>query len=158
MTNDDEKKFKILIYALAEEYQYDFSPERLKMWWAQLKEFDYAEVATSVALCMRTCKFFPRLADIFEFLTPSRKEDAQSAWGELLISLRHSSDGEDPVTQKVVRMLGGVRRLAMMNEDDLKFKEKKFIELYSELNKKTVVSSQATIAYAQKNLLSMVKQ
>jgi len=138
---EDQNKFKALMYGLAEEYQQQFSNERLVLWWEQLKAHSYQEVAGAVGSCMRTCKFFPRLADIFEVLDPPKKASAHVAWQNLLSNLRCSSTGEDKVTQQVVRAMGGARKLAMMDEKDLRFKEKTFIELYDELSKETYKQS-----------------
>ncbi len=137
MKPDDQNKFKALVYGLTEEYQQQFSNERLMMWWEKLKEFEYHEVANAIDQCITSCNFFPRLANVFEFLRKDGdfKIAAHEAWQNLQVYLKRSSAGDDEFTQRVVGLLGGARALAMQTETQLQFTANRFIDLYQTIAK-----------------------
>jgi len=132
-----KEEFKILIANLCDEFETKMTDEKIRRWWEHFKKFSYQEVYFAFNECITRCTFFPRLAEIFQYLR--RDEDfkiaANEAWANLQFYLRNSSAGEDEITQRVVKMLGGARALAMQNETQLQFTANRFIDLYQTIAK-----------------------
>jgi hypothetical protein len=84
---------------------------------------------------MATSQFMPRPADWHE-LRKAAAMTAGEVW-EAAIAVcpgwRNGSASVDPLTDRVVRMVGGYERLAMEPLDTQHFTRNKFIELYAEL-------------------------
>jgi len=129
MTDDELKK---LILILCEEYHAEFSEARFKIWFGFLQEFELDDVTKAIQICLTECSYFPRLAEICQQLKLNfnPKLNALEAWAQLLVDLQKSSAGENPITQKIVKTMGGAKHLGNCTFRDLEFQRKNFIELY----------------------------
>lgn len=135
-------KIKKLILILCEEYNCEFSQERLVIWINMLKQFDIKKIESAVCECLSTSKFMPHVSELIAIINSAEKIIAQNAWGELLKCLARSESSDDLVTKEIVSMFGGAKYLASIDLRDLEFKRKTFLELYDSVSKTKKINNQ----------------
>lgn len=75
-----------------------------------------------------------QLMDLVESGGAGAKQRAHDAWPEVMkLAGRSSSEHSDPIARRVLRLMGGGKRLGNMNREELeKWGRKEFVELYEE--------------------------
>ena len=134
MTESDKAKFFALIAMTAEAYDTPvLSKARLLMMFEDLAEFSLDQIATALREHRRACKWFPKVSEIIERIRPDTGESAVLAWSEVPRLLRNSraARSEDPITEQVVRDLGGWIALGQKTAAELVWVEKEFVNRYA---------------------------
>lgn len=147
MTPHDKPRFLAVLAGLAavKPGNTKLTPEALEVWWMALREWDLGDFEAAAAHLLRTSEFMPNPYH-FERLRKSGRQTAGEAWAAVLEYVRkgfwHWTGGgiptpnglapepPDPLTERVVRALGGYQVIAGSREDGLPFLERRFSEHY----------------------------
>lgn len=81
---DDQTKFATLMMTLGETFNEPVSKVRLDAYAMALSDLPVADVLAAMQDCIRTCKFFPRPAEIRERVTGDTEDRAQLAWASVV--------------------------------------------------------------------------
>ncbi len=68
MKEEDRKYFIVLMAMLEEVFKENLSTERAKLYFEFLKEHSLSTVAQAVRIAVKECKFFPKIAEIEQFI------------------------------------------------------------------------------------------
>ena len=138
MNSSDFERFHGAITTLAVEHDKEVPDQRVKIWWAELKQYPIEAIEAAFRNLLRTSKFFPKLAEIIEAIEGCTSDRALVAWQtvyEVVVNGRCDIGGtlefSDQRIQDTVRMIGGWRRLRMMREDEVPFRQKDFVAAYT---------------------------
>ncbi|MCC6475012.1 MAG: hypothetical protein IT514_14865 [Burkholderiales bacterium] len=135
MQQADRIRFRAVMAGMAEMYQRELSPTLLDAYWLALRDWPLADFEAGAAQLMATSKFMPRPADWNE-LRKAALPTAGEAWERAIaacLGWRNGTATVDPLTDRVVRMVGGYQHLALEPLDTQHFTRNKFLELYDEL-------------------------
>jgi hypothetical protein len=141
MNSDDKPEFARLLAAVAVTFGTKTTRDMVAGYWMGLEDLPIEAVAAAFKQAIRSCKFFPRVAEIRELATAdSTGTRAIDAWQQIVTLAKRASTltgGEitDPIAAKAVRAMGGMRRLGceMSSEDLMVWGKKEFERLYAEL-------------------------
>jgi uncharacterized membrane-anchored protein YjiN (DUF445 family) len=73
MKEIDQKPFLILMAMLNEAFKEQMSSERGKIYFEFLKKYSISEVTYAVKQSIKKLKFFPKVADLIEFINPDER-------------------------------------------------------------------------------------
>ena len=127
---------KSQMYGLGRMYDRGIDNELMDMYWLALRGYPDGDVKSAFTQAIKTCKYFPRIADILEFLEPPQKGEALVSWSYVLgllgkgEGLRNQYLQTDGATAEAVRALGGWYQLTHMPQKDVNYLEKKFVAVY----------------------------
>lgn len=119
---------------------------RLPLWLEQLGGIEPATLLRLFERAMRTCKFFPKIAEILEPLKKTEEGcaplEAQRKWERVLAyAVRLSPDFPDRNpprisnrTMTAIRAAGGLDYLRDCEQESLQWARKRFIETYTAWN------------------------
>jgi hypothetical protein len=133
MTELDKAKFYALIAVTAEAFDTPvLSKARLALMFEDLAEFSLDQIADALRQHRRSCKWFPKVSEIIERIRPDTAASAVLAWAEVPRLLRNSraAQSSNPITEQVVRDLGGWIALGMKSAAELVWVEKEFVGRY----------------------------
>lgn len=170
--NSDTFKRGIAKLGLAFESRLEDNQARLDLYWEQVRHVGDVEFLAAVEYCIRTCRFFPKIAELREALDGIRRATGASpalgedAWAAFLRRLSRWNpdtgivsdgtrglvrsgdegsglyDGLDPLTKTVVDGLGGAQSILAKDERDLAFARRDFVAHYDRLCHRRVVAAQ----------------
>lgn len=80
MTSNDHREFVQHLTALAELFDAKVSAARMALYFETLREFPLREVIRALNHAAKTCKFFPRPAELREFLVGDSEDAVEAAW------------------------------------------------------------------------------
>ena len=131
----DKKKFREIMAALAEVFDKEISETLLAVYWQVLEPYQDDEALKALNSCLKGCKFFPKPADILEFLQGKVDDRAVQAWEQVDKTMREhgnyvSVDFGDSKIHRVIELLGGWSYLGTLTEDEWKWKRKEFESAY----------------------------
>lgn len=107
-----------------------------------LADLHDSTLKAAIAACIKSCKFFPKIAEIRERAIATLELSghfppvAEVAWEEALDKARHWNwidevRYSDELVAQAVRAVGTIRRIAETANDDLGWLRKEFIEFYA---------------------------
>ena len=107
----------------------------IEMYWVALMPYDDEETERAFQEAARRCKFFPKPAELIEFIEGSSEGKEALAWHALLTGIARvgswsSVRFSDPAIHSVIETWGGWIQVCSMTTRDLQFREKDFKELY----------------------------
>jgi len=131
----DEIKFKEYMATLCEVYDRTLSKLLTDLYWKVLEPFTDQQCADAFKEIIYSSRFFPKPADFIEVLQGSKKTRATEAWLEALETLKRIGNYEsvkfaDAAIHSVVMAMGGWPEFCMMENEDVKWKQKEFERLY----------------------------
>src|SRR5438874_1621180 len=81
MTNTDREQFTKWLFLLAEGFKEPMSELRLEAYWMALEhEISIVQMGDAVREALRSSKFFPRPAELREYIQGNPKQLAEAAW------------------------------------------------------------------------------
>jgi hypothetical protein len=133
MQQTDFQRFNALMNGMAKLYERELDGAMLDAYWLALRDWELADFQAAAGQLMRTSKFMPRPAD-FEELRRAARPTAGEAWAEARACFRSGARGTgDPLTDRVVQMLGGYKAMGYTASDQMPFIERRFAEHYTAL-------------------------
>lgn len=153
MTDDDKTRFALAIASLAEVFDKSLSSNVIKAYFEALHGFDIEQVERSVVIAKRMCQFFPRPANLIEFIIGDPQDRAAIAWARFTKALDYvgtyqSVNFNDPVLHAVVVGMGGWQemwRLSRLDDNELGYKRAEFMKLYTAISKKPSLEAPARL-------------
>jgi hypothetical protein len=134
MNIEDKKAFFTLVAMTAEAYDVtNISKGRLALMFDDLQDYSIEQIAAAFREHRRACKWFPKVSELIERMTPNTEQVAMVAWAEVLPLLRDSRNAKSPdaVTERVIQDLGGWVRLGQQTSDQLVWTAKEFAQRYA---------------------------
>jgi len=136
MVPEDKLAFATLLTGISELYGKDMSKSLMQIYFDMLSVHDIAAVRAAFQSHVRDPErgqYFPKPADIIDKINGTSREGAMAAWPEVLrlATNSRSARSEDPVTEQVVRDMGGWRRFGMSDAKELGWMQREFLERYA---------------------------
>ena len=88
MVDQDDLEFATLMTGLAEVFAEPMSALRIAGYFGALKPFDLADVTRAINQALQECRFFPKPAELIEFIEGSKDGQAGKAWALLVEAAR----------------------------------------------------------------------
>jgi hypothetical protein len=126
MQQADFTRFRAVMAGMAEVYQRDLSGPLLDAYWLALAPWSLAEFEAASARLMATAKFMPRPADFHE-LRKAGRPTAGEAWQIAC------GTTDDPLIVRARHIATQGRYLGHIDLDELKWVQRRFCEVYDEL-------------------------
>lgn len=138
----NKSKFVELMGGMATVYKTEVSDALADMYWKIFEQYTDEQFAYACERWIHDGKFFPKPADLIEYIEASAKERAEAAADRVLDANRHGREliFDNPVTEAVVqRVYGGMERLgATLLTKNIPFWRKEFIERFMAYEKNGV--------------------
>lgn len=128
-------KFKEYMTLLCELHDRILSDTMKDIYWKILEKFSDDECERAFKELIYSTKFFPKPADFLEVLCGKKENRATEAWLDVLnavarIGNYQSVKFSDPLIHSVIQAMGGWPQLCMMDNDEVKWKQREFERLY----------------------------
>ena len=136
MNANEQAAFSKLLAAYANTLRHDISADAIEIWWRKMERFDLKSIAKAFSKHTDQSKFFPTPSEILALLEPHRERSPLLAWAEVERAMvEHGPYAtvqfSDPVTNAVIRDLGGWPWLCQQNLDE-PWTQKEFERRYGE--------------------------
>ena len=142
MNNTDKTEFAKIWATVANLYGKNISAQLLTLTFEVLKPFSLAQIKSGLSIHIRSCKsgaFFPKPADIIQYINGNNEQRAEQAWSEVETAIRRTgawgaATFNDPLIAKIIERLGGWKQLCHSPQCYLEAKKKAFTQQYSFLS------------------------
>lgn len=132
MQSTDRAEFVRVLNGLAAIKGKDLTPEAISLWWSAMARWEIDEFKAAASHLVGSCQFMPSPYD-FEQLRKAGEPTAHEAWDIALCnctSWRNGNSRAGTFIDRVVRLIGGYRAIAMADERELSFIQRRFMEAY----------------------------
>ena len=144
MKRGDQERFFQLLMAYADLLNRKISTDATEIWWRKLERFDLEAISRAFSKHTDRSEFFPSPFEILSLLEPHRERSPLLAWAEVERTMfKHGAYATvqfDPVTNAVIRDLGGWACLCHQNLDE-PWTQKEFERRYEEYQRHGVSSA-----------------
>jgi Domain of unknown function (DUF6475) len=137
VTNDDRKRFAILMAGLSEYYDKRISDVVIEIYWNGLKDYDIDAIDKALKLHTHsdTGQFMPKISDIVKLIDGSSSDIAIQAWTKVEKAI--SAVGayatvvfDDNIIQAVIRDMGSWTTMCHKKLEEMPFVAKEFQSRY----------------------------
>jgi len=111
--------------ALGEIFNKEVSPAMAEMYWRVLSQYDAKVITAAISEAVKSCTFFPKPAELLEFINGNPDKLAQLRWAEI-IGMLHASGGtdgrawpSDGAAKQALAKVGGLSHLGKCSLYDL---------------------------------------
>ena len=146
MTDKDMKEFAGLFITMYEIFgSKNRNPSKMLItaYFNALKDYSIDEVRKGISSVIQSHKYdsLPKPAQIIQHITGDPEAKALLAWDKFLNALRQHGyyrpiQFDDPVIHSVIQAMGGWLEAGEWLEDDLRWHQQRFVDLYKALSKK----------------------
>lgn len=135
----DYEKFAVMMATLAEVFNDGKEVSKIKMeiYFKSLERYPIEHISQAITSMInsRVYPSFPKPAEIIQEITGKAENRATESWLQVLEAVKRIGNYEsvkfaDPVIHSVVHVMGGWPQLCMMENDEVKWKQKEFERLY----------------------------
>ena len=135
MNASDAQSFRETMAVVFAEYDAVASPEKLELWWQQLRGYDISAVQDALYRHLRVSKFAPKIAEVVALIDGSSQDNALRAWSSVEKAVRlvgpfRDVVFDDAVTMRVVHDMGGWIKLCEADDKGLPFVAREFENRY----------------------------
>lgn len=136
----DKRLFSENLTALCEVFDREISNSLTKVYWETLKPYSDAQCKRAFVAAFKTCKFFPKPADLIELLDGTMEDRATEAWAKVCKAVQRigpyeSVEFDDPVIHSVIQAMGGWVQIQNCDMNEWKWRGKEFEKLYVRMSK-----------------------
>jgi len=146
MENSDWKEFLKIMMILSEVYDKELSKEFIELYFRILKDMKIKEIQENIMILLKTRKYssFPTPAEIRQPI--ENEEEGMLKWIQVKKAIEKYGAYEsiifkDPFIHSAIEHMGGWIELCSVKEEEMKWKEKEFIRLYSIMKKNNILPS-----------------
>lgn len=111
MTRGDAQAFSTLLAGLAETFDVPLTSTRTELYFRALEDLPLAAVQQAAGEALRHCRFFPKPAELRDFVTTTATTAGELAWLALLEAFQDGYAGcvlpDDPIVHALVRVFWG---------------------------------------------------
>jgi len=140
MKKQDLKRFLNAMAAMEQNFFTECSEEKTKLYFNMLSDLSIEEFEAAVYKIINESLYrsFPTIGMIRQALYGSIEDQATIAWYKVIVAMKtlgayESIEFDDAVIHSVIEFLGGWPKLCRTTEDEMKWKEKEFVNLYKVL-------------------------
>lgn len=131
----NEIKFKEYMTMLCEVHDKILSDLMKDLYWKVLNSYSDEQCEDAFKKLIYESRFFPKPADFLEVLRGRKEDIATAAWLDVLGAVKKIGNYQsvkfaDPVIHSVIQALGGWPQLCMMENSEVKWKQREFERLY----------------------------
>lgn len=135
MKNSDKRAFAQALIATGEVYDKEITQAKADIYFIDMTEFTVEQVIQAMAAHRRDPdrgRFFPKPADLIAKIEGEVHGQALSAWPEVERLAANSSEAisQNPITEIVVREMGGWQRFGRAEYREYPFLQREFVERY----------------------------
>jgi len=137
MQNSDFKRFTLAMAALEENFNFQCSREKVKLYFEMLNDLEIAQVEKAIYTVIRESIYptFPTVGAIRQVVVATGKNKAVIAWDWVFRAVSIIGPGRsirfnDPVIHSTIESMGGWEYFCSIPEKDWDWKRKEFLELY----------------------------
>lgn len=129
---NDNQKFAEVLLAAGLVFNKDVGEALVKIYLKALEPHSPVECAAALERLIKTSKFMPKPGDILELLEGDTHGQALAAWPEVERLATNSAEAmsQNPVTETVVREMGGWVRFGKAEYREYPFLQREFLERY----------------------------
>ena len=141
MTN--REKFAESMAGLSLIFDKEINKALVQIYWNVLREFSDDDVYDAIQRAVRECRFFPKPAELIDFITGSREIRAALAWADVRRAIvEHGSHRsvrfKDLAIHSVLEAMGGWGEMCRLPERELRFREREFRQLYDVYSRRSI--------------------
>ena len=140
MTSKDFKRFSYAMAALEENFDHQCSSAKVKLYFSELSDLSIEEIEFGVRKILKEAVYpkFPTIGAIRQAILGCAEDQAILAWQKVFKAMKiigqyRSVQFDDPVIHSVIELMGGWENICMVEEKELQWKQKEFINLYKAL-------------------------
>jgi len=133
MESKDKKRFAGLMAMMDEAFGQESSKQKATLYFESLKEFEIGEVESAVYRGIATLKFYPKVAELREFIEGDPNSRALIAWRTAVDNRdwTHSYEFDDPAIHYCIHeIFGDWVSFCEKTNQELRWEEKRFLDLY----------------------------
>lgn len=152
----DRNKFAETMAGLCELYNKPISEFIMDTYYKIFQEYDVSQFNAAVTDCIKSNKYnvLPKPAEILEFLEGSKNDKALFAWiqakeGVQKCGYYGSPEFKDPAISHCIEELGGWMKFCSTEIEELKFMEKRFMDLYRLFLKRGITEPKNMIGFTE---------
>lgn len=157
MVESDKEQFRLAMAAMAEMYRVDCPPTLQKTYWIVCQSMSIEQFKTAVAKAMRTLKWFPKPAELFELCGDSSEDQTSKAWAVLNRAIDdvggyRSPRFTDGILVATIESLGGWQYVCGMPVKEFEsFFRNRFMETYQSYARSGVSSDRPLVGIHDAN-------
>jgi hypothetical protein len=152
----NKKRFAEMMSSLAVLFDKDVSEVLRGIYWQVLKGYSDEEVELAFHQVVASCKFFPKPAEIIQFIKSRKAEENQAnaleSWGMVMSGLECGVIPEDRRIRESIRRIGGWDWLSGQSYDELHWLEKRFLEHFDQIAESETYDNQIAAGEERKLL------
>jgi len=139
----NRKDFTKKIFKLALIFDYEMTAEKEDIYWNIFKNYSEDQINKAFNLAITTYKFFPKPAELIEFIEGNTESKSIKAWQQVREAISKygaysSVVFADKVIHKIIDLIGGWQKICSINEDEIKWIQKEFERLYQLYQNQTI--------------------
>lgn len=128
-------EFSKSIMVLGEIFDVNVSKHKMDIYFEILKSYTDEQIEKAFEIIVRTCKFFPKPAEIIELIEGKENEKLLLMWEKIKNAIRdhgayESIAFEDRIINQIIESLGGWVFLCSTPNEEMKWRQKEFERLY----------------------------
>lgn len=135
------ERFLNYMHSMAELFERQLSEQVVSLYWETLKGYSDQDIMRAFNQAVKTCRFFPKPAELIECAQGNKSEQAILAWEKVYkatssVGSYESVKFDDPAIHSCIEMMGGWPELCLIKPDEMKWKQKEFERLYAVMEKR----------------------
>ncbi len=135
MTEADSPAFAVALTALAEVYGEELSKTRIRLYFEALRHVDFARIQAAFQQAMRTCRFFPKPAELLDLIDGDLEDRAAYQWSQVMLAIRRRENELDATAREAIALMGGWREVDWLTYRhvtavDVATARKHFLQMY----------------------------
>lgn len=131
MPNSQRQDFAAMLATLATTFNRPVTELLADAYWTALQDIPPNDLRAAVTECLRSCRFMPTPAEIREKCQPNHALAAATEWQALIASFRGHPHQLAPITQRVLKLLGGPETLGNRSpQENDTWTRREFLRLY----------------------------
>ena len=111
-------------------------PDQLAVYWEFLKEYPIEQIEGAMMHCIKNNRWFPKICEIISLIEPAERSiesEAIDEWDNVvrMLSDSRSARSSNPMTESVVKDIGGYVHLGKIDQSKLVWAQKEFVQRYT---------------------------
>lgn len=136
-------EFSKALLMLGEIFNTEVNKLKIDIYYEILKDYSDEEIKKALNIVMRTCRFFPKPAEIIEIVEGKKDERLALIWERVKEVIRNygayeSIAFEDRIVNQTIEALGGWVSLCSTPVGEMKWKQREFERLYRIFENKNI--------------------
>ena len=142
MNANDKTEFAKVWATVANLYGKNISAQLLTLTFEVLRPYSLKQIKSGLSTHIRSTQggaFFPKPADIIQYISGNVEQKAEQAWGDVVTAIRRTGawgkpQFEDPLIGKILSRFGDWKQLCHTHQTQLESKKRSFIQHYTFLS------------------------